>query len=280
MEGDVVKITATRREDVLKRKAQYDEDVREYERRDADSRMRMNQAEDAATEPLRNKLDSVFAQFDALTFDYQIDRNWERYNTSDSVRVSIRCNEHNKFDEDVALAWSYTAYIDAKSGEVVRESSSWSGLSATTPAQMKSLEQTVAALKILNSMDWRTILSVELPKFSDFYDADNKRPSYVDFNKELSEATIADAVGTDIWIKVYNWDGSPWRGTYVWVNPTRETNSQFICNVIDNWTISGYKEDSSTVTDAAVYHYSVERRIRKSSLTVASDEDTIEIPRS
>ena len=276
----MVKITATRREDVLQRKAQYDEELRAYDQRQAISRKNMRAAEKDITEPLKQYFETEFADLDALTFEYRIESDWlGRFDEAEGIRVHIECNEHNKFSDNVALAWSYDVRLNG-ADEVIRESSSWSGLSATTPEQMKSLEQTVEALKILNNMDWKAIMSVRMPKYSDFYDFSDKGPERQDFRSELTEATIADAIGTDTWIKVYNWDNSPWRGKYVWIHPTKESGSQFTCDVIDNWSIDEYKDPTRNIPGARMYNDSYERRIRKSTLQMTDPEEIIEIPRS
>ena len=271
----ITRITASKRDEVLQRKAQYDADLEAYNRRQAESRRNMHAAEKDVIEPLKQYFDMEFADLDALTFEYRIERGWDE---TAGIEIHIQCNEHNKFDEDVALAWSYDVRLNDKTGEVVKESSSWSGLSATTPEQMRSLEQTVEALKILNSMDWNAIMSVRMPKYSDFYDFSDKGPERMNFQQELSDATITDAIGTNTWVKVYNWDNSPYYGKWVWVNPVRESGSQFTCNVIDDWTIQEYQKGEANLSGARIYQISSDRRIRKSSLQAVDPVETIDIP--
>ena len=274
----ITRITASKRDEVLQRKAQYDADLKAYNRRQAESRKNMRAAEDDIIEPLKQYFDMEFADLDALTFEYRIESDWLGHGEAEGIRVHIQCNEHNKFAKDVALAWSYDVRLNSKTGEVVKESSSWSGLSATTPEQMRSLEQTVEALKILNSMDWKAIMSVRMPKYSDFYDFSDKGPERMNFRQELSDATITDAIGTNTWVKVYNWDNSPYYGKWVWVNPVRESGSQFTCNVIDDWTIQEYQKGEANLSGARIYQVSSDRRIRKSSLQAVDPVETIDIP--
>lgn len=228
-----MKIIATRKEDILKRKAEYDAKVAEYEADQQTRRRNYRQAENAVTEPVRQFLYDTLAQFDLLDFEIDVHQNFRVLSRDSGLNVSIRCNERDKFADTSALSWNYDCYIE-EDGEVKKESGSWSGLKATTAAQLDSLKQTVAALEMLNSLDWYEILNKEMPKYSDYFDGGVERPERVDFNKELQEAEIEDVIGQNVLVKVGGI--SEYGRTPVWARFIKETPTQYQIEIIDDWT--------------------------------------------
>lgn len=230
-----MRIIASRKDDILRRKAQYEADVAAYEERQEVYRRAMHEAEDKLMKPVQDYLERKLARYSALRFDIQLDRSVSG-RTNKGIKVWIRCNERNKFDDDVALAWSYDVDLDSH-GQVTRKTSSWSGLSATTEAQMTSLRQTVSALEFLNDVDWDELINIEMPQYSDYYDENDKRPAYQNFDAELQAAELADLVGTNKIIKVNNWGEScPYRGS-IWLHLTKETPSMYYANIIPAWLV-------------------------------------------
>lgn len=230
-------LAASRREEILKRKSEYDRLQQEWTDRQEERESRFRKDEAAALAPIQEELEKGLGRFSALEFNIRVD-SWYR----DGVRVNIQCNEYTKFDEDVALSWSYEAHI-GKDGEVERETSSWSGMKATTEKQLKSLRQTVSALEYLNDIDWKALLSVKLPRYSDYYDAEDRAPEKQDFRKELLEADLQDLIGTNKIVKVHNFESSGWRGD-LWLKILRETPSQYEVTVIPNYAVSNGTENS------------------------------------
>ena len=76
------------------------------------------------------------------------------------ISCKIQGNDRNLFDTGKALTWEYTASVD-KEGNVQTETSSWSGLQATTREQLDSLRETLRVLEVINQIDWASILSAE-----------------------------------------------------------------------------------------------------------------------
>lgn len=269
-----MKITASRKDDILKRKAQYEADMEAYKQRQNASRLAYNKAEDAVLNPIREYLERKLSRYSALTFDIDVRRGYTFHRGGDNLdfaEVSIRCNEHNKFDDDVALSWSYRVNLDSD-GSVLRESSSWSGLSATTEAQMRSLHQTVSALDMLNDIDWAELIKVTLPDYDDYYDPNDKEPEGANWDRELENAELEESIGTNKWFCVANWGEScPYRGYVVWVNIIKDSGSQYTVNVIGNWDMQMYIDGKCTGDD--IVNKSYVKRVRKSSITIASKND-------
>lgn len=258
-----MKITCSRRDDVLKHKAEYDSAYEEY-RQDNESRSRAYRvAKDEAMEPIKAKLESKLARFTALDVQVDVDQGFSRrdYTATNTVDVRIKVNDRNHFDENSALSWSYNVSIN--DGEVVKESSSWSGLKACTEAQMESLRQTVRALEWLNSVDWAEMLVADFPERDSFYEGALEAPDRRNFNDELQYATISDLLGTNKFIKVNNFESSPYRGRYIWLNPISETASQWKVRLISDWTMANKDQYANNIGEDAY-----EQRVRKSSIHI------------
>lgn len=269
-----MKITASKKDDILKRKAQYEADFAAYNKRQEQYRRAYQQAEDELTTPIQDYLERKLSRYSALEFDVYVRRGWH----DKGAEVTIECNEHNKFSEDSALSWSYKAFIGAD-GELERESSSWSGLSATTEAQMQSLRQTVAALELLNDLDWEGLINIKFPNYSDYYDETDKRPERENFEAELKLAELEELIGTNKIIKVKNWGEScPYRGD-VWLHINRETPSMYMANIIPGWIIQALDEYDSYQTELDNYMSGKygEYRIRKTSVNPVSPIEVKEV---
>lgn len=266
-----MKITASRKDDVLQRKAQYDADMKAYNERQEASRRALYEAENNIIKPIQEYLERELSKYSALKFDLDLQRSYRPRDYNKGVRVRIRCNERNKFDDDVALAWSYEVDLDGN-GDVVRETSSWSGLSATTEAQMTSLKQTVDALEFLNSVDWDALINVDMPDYNDYYDPNDKKPTYQNFDEELKAAELEELVGSNKIIKVNNWGEScPYRGP-VWLKLLRETPSMYIVNIIPNYAVDS-EEELAKYVDGQYGEY----RVRKSSIKPVTPQTVQEV---
>ena len=272
-------ITASRKDDILKRKAQYDADYAAYKERQAGYQRAYNEAEDAVISPIKTYLEKELSKF-GLNFDVTVRRGWLK---GSGIDIVIGCNEHNKFDENSALSWSYQVSLD-EDGNVVKETNSWSGLKAITKAQIASLKATVHAIEFLNEIDWDNLMHVQLPNYSDYYDKNDKRPEREDFESQLKEAELEELVGANKIIKVYNWGEScPYRGD-VWLKINRETPSMYFANIIPNNYIRFGLDDvgdgkNSYITELQKFldgNYG-EYRIRKSSVRPVTPIETREV---
>lgn len=244
-----MKITATRKEDILREKAAYEEREAARKARYDESNKKFREAEDAILEPLKTEIERALEQYTALTFMVRVERNWR-----DSIEVRIQCNENEKFDDDVALAWDYTINVSSK-GEVKRETSSWSGLKATTEAQMTSLRQTLAALETINGFDWEWLLSKavkNMPQYEDYFKSEDvTREPRPDFEAQLLEAELEELVGTNKLILVQPFESAWYRGQE-YVQLVRETPKQYevrqypyyrFSNPDDNRALESFRED-------------------------------------
>lgn len=201
-----MKITAGRRDDIIRQRDEYDARLSELE----------NQYNED-TEAWRN---ASRMQEDAL--EAQVLNSIGRTNLDLSVRVST---DYTKVDGeygyvyrfevangernyDRPFRWSWSIRLD-DNGEVLKESSSWSGLKATTTEDLDEIEESVRVLRILNTMDWDELLHTSMPNvedyesrpglYSEYNDMRRNRPN---FDRDIKDAEIEDSIGKDVWLKM------------------------------------------------------------------------------
>lgn len=185
-----MKITCTKRDDILKRKSEYEAD-RSSRQSKYDAQYRTYLEEERKREDkIRN---DVIGAIGNTSLDLEIDVSG-RFEHKYEIRVS---DENNKFDEDKALSWDWKVYLD-KNGDVKKESSSWSGMNAVTAKNLSNLKEIVRVLEILNNIDFKMLLEeIRPPKYQDYVTENNpKYETAPDFDRELMEADIEDCIGT------------------------------------------------------------------------------------
>lgn len=185
-----MKITCTKRDDILKRKSEYEAD-RASRQSKYDSQYKALLAEEEKREDkLRN---DVIVAIGDTSLDLEIDVRGRFENTYE-IRVS---DENDKFNEDKALSWDWKVYLD-KNGDVKKESSSWSGMNAVTSKNISNLKEIVRVLEILNNIDFKMLLEeITPPNYQDYItDRNPKYETAPDFDRELMEADIEDCIGT------------------------------------------------------------------------------------
>lgn len=185
----------------------------------------------AIANSVKEQVEDALSAFTTLNLEVNVDSSWR----GDALQVSIGSNQHNVHDEHKALSWDWKAYVDSKTGELKKESGSWSGLNAVTAEQIESLKQSAACLEVINSLDWEAMLNVELPKYESYFTDDDYEKDPDDgrnFKQELLEADVEDAMNAGLWIKGhgYRWYNS---SADVYYKVLKETPSQY--EVIEAW---------------------------------------------
>lgn len=185
-----MKITCNRRDDILKRKQEYESDRakrqakydEEYKAWEDEEHVRRQSLEKAIIRAIGN-----------TTLDLTIDVGMS-FRSGYRIRIS---DEDNKFDSDKALSWTWEVSLD-NNGDVKKESSSWSGMKAVTANNINNLKEIVRVLEILNKIDFKTMLNRVTPPNPDDY-ITGPSPKYEtapDFDKELMEIDVEDCIGT------------------------------------------------------------------------------------
>ena len=180
--------------------------------------------------------DNVEAQIRS-TFSAYLDKlpDFKIYVDSGWGGIEIRMSYEHLHNEAFSLNWDYTIKLK-DNGDIVKESSSWSGLKAVTAEQIDDLMNSVNFLKALVDFDWAPLLekakNVE-PKYKQYvgvrdprYDDEYKDPGY---DRMIKEAELEDAVGSDIWLKG--------KGSNRWFKIVSQTDKFYKVASVDDWSI-------------------------------------------
>ena len=200
-------------------------------------------------------------------FDKQEDRyETEYYTVIDNLKIAIKhelgqysqglnmvCDTSYNFDtfrvridngdnphDNHALNWSYTIQLDS-AGNVLKETNSWSGLSATTQADLDDLKYTYDTLVRINEIDWKDILRNHIvPNYNEYVTA--KNPKYEkaprDFDRELLEDDVESLIGDEDKL-VYIGDLIDRNHQYASI--VRETPKNFKLRIFNKYYIDDWK---------------------------------------
>lgn len=230
-----MKITCTKKEDLIKerdayladkeaRQAKYDEQYSKY--REAEQR-EFNEVEKA----IRDAIGDTF-----IEIDIECNRSSFRDGAATvDVRVTAERDIHH-----TPFSWRWSAKI--RDGELVKESSSWSGMDVTTSEDVDYMKEVVRILDTLVNLDWDTLLKRNMPKYGEY--VSERDPMYErserDYDKEIAEATLSEAVGANKLFKgvrnVHMRGGRSHPYMY-WYQILRETPKQFEVYEIPDRTV-------------------------------------------
>lgn len=264
MEVEVnMKITASRRDDILKQRDEYDAERNKRKARHDQDMSNYRKAYYDKMEPVADAIKDQLKQFNLLEFDVNVSQSFR-----DDIEARIQCNEHRVHDESSALSWSYTCLYNKANDEVKRESNSWSGLSACTAEQLASLKQTVAALELLSTLDWKSLLDIALPDYHDFDSTpEGEEPlgDRPDFESQLVEADLEEAMGQPVLVEGDAFEGGQYRpGIPVYYKMLKSTPKQYTVimvykGMIDDMIQKGASWDEVMKTVDGYYEYRVSK---------------------
>lgn len=229
-----MKITANRKDDLVKQKEAYQADRAARKARHDEQWNNWRTADYAARE---NIAGIIREKIGPVSIDLQIQALPHAWGGK-SYQIHITSEENNVHGEDKALSWSWDAYL-MSDGTVTKESSSWSGLQATTSAHLASLEETLRVLKLLNKMDWATILAeaaATVPDHDDYVTEPD--PQYADkdvpnYDQLILEAEIEEGIGQRI---AFLGQGSAFRGKS-WYMILSETPKMYTVAEVGDYAI-------------------------------------------
>lgn len=253
-------VTAGRREDIIKQRDEWDSQYKAAKAKSEEEQDQFREAQYAIIEPIQKELEANLSRFDKLKIRVQVDPFGSLFGRP--IQVRVEANENEKFEDTSALSWNFDVSLTPE-GEVVKSTGSWSGLKATTPEQLDSLRDTLSALEYLNSLDWASIINKQMPNIKDYMKTTvPNRSTRPNFEQQLMEVDMEDLVGANKVVKVRNWEGSGYRGDYVWVQLVRETPAGYTIRVRGDW---GDDEVRAWLRRAIDQNFATQR-MRKSSL--------------
>lgn len=256
------------REDIARRRQEYEDERDRVSKAESDASRNYRRAVDEGIQPVVNQLKEAFAQWE--TMDPQIDGSmtFGKY-----YEIYIRC-EYGQPDGN-ALRWTYKVVL-TDDGVVEKETSSWSGLEATTEENLHSLEQLLEALRYLNSLNWAELLNRPVPDPEEFYKDVPKRPAVQNFDQELIAAELENIIGEQKLIRVKNWESCPWRGE-VYIRILRETPSQYVINIVPTYVVLGDETERARLDSyLGEDRYDV-YRVKKTSIKPVTPVDVVDI---
>ena len=217
--------------------AEYDKQNKIYKDQENKYRHAMYDVADNLQKEVVNAIGNTTINLRVDVDNYGID--------ADSYQVRVYGNDSNKFADNVALSWDWKVYLD-KDGNVLKDSSSWSGLKATTPEQLNDLEETLRILKLLNNLDWTRLIgnaNTKRPKYDDYitapYPSRSNRP---DFEQQLKDAAVEDTIGKDVLIQGKGSGRNYNSRATVWYYVVGATNKQYKMFEFSNYTIQNHEE--------------------------------------
>lgn len=236
-----MKITASRAEDIRKQRSEYDAETAKLREQYDANFDRYRQAEYEGEQDIEKQVRSAIG-VTSLDISVRAQRSWSFRSGDRGWEVSVEVNHNKRHDDDIALAWNWDAKI-GPDGEVVKDSGSWSGLNAVTAEQISDLEESVRVLKLLNNIDWKSILMSNLLKYEDFSDENldrslsDRERNRPNFENQASDAELESLIGTNVAVKVSR--DEYWRGE-VGILITK-VSEKYVTGYVFSWTYVGTK---------------------------------------
>ena len=273
-----MKIYSSRKDDLIRERDEWDQRRRDAEEKWQQSHRNYLEANKTALKPIEDFLDEKLSQYPHLEFDYNIEESsWGgKYPI---IRVDIRCNQQRIHDDSCPLAWSFEVKLHQKNGEVLKETSSWSGLKATTAEHIETLEETVSCLKMLNGVDWGQLLNVKMPAWDEYHEDERVIEKRPDFENQIIEAEIEEALGENIAIHGDLKGESSGRWKSGWYIFLRETPKKYMAKFIADGTVAYYlKEDPDMYPSESAVLQQVQKMGRDVNIWKRDLSDLIDYP--
>lgn len=151
----------------------------EYEAYESQRRMFIGSMKNAVCDSLGKYADGLNIRIDEMYGE----NNW-------SIVIN---NGDDPFKEGQALAWKVKVQLD-ENGEIKFETSSWSGLQATTISEIEDLRRTVDILDKIQHIDWKFILDRIGPKYEDYVKTKEPLNPSKQFDLEEAYAILSESI--------------------------------------------------------------------------------------
>lgn len=251
-----MRIYASRRDDILKRKADYEADFAKRKAQYDDQYDRYRNEVDIRADQLAEEVKHAIPKT-SLDIQVSVRQNFS-FRDEPGYEIIIS-DEIDKFNPDKPLSWTWRVKLDGD-GNIAKESSSWSGLQATTDIHIEKLKEIVEVLQALNRIDWQVVLNrITPPKYGDYVTM--RDPSYdrdkPNFDQELLEADIEDIIGTNKGILSY---GSKYYRGEVYRVIVKQTPAQFTV-----YDVPATQVESDGAVKQGLHHWNTPYTIRKTT---------------
>lgn len=275
-------VKASKIDDIRKARDEWEADYNSKQAKYEEQRSNYKEASAAVQNRLKEKIEKDLSKYDALLFDIYVN-HYDKH-----LEAAIKCGESKMFDDNVALAWDYRVEYKFGGSTFTKETGSWSGLKATTDAQIKWLEQSIEAIKYLNSLDWETLLNPEdIPDYDDYVTEQRpSRRSRPDFESQEFNVQLESFVGKDILVKgTASPNGYIREGVDGWYKIYRETPKFYKVGFVpDSWINDTNSIIWQGYTSEAIYriksYLNLQYNLRKDRAKefISSPIETLEVP--
>jgi hypothetical protein len=241
-----MKIIASKRDEVLQRKAEFEADYApkkaRYDQQYADYKQSYRAVSQGVEDAIRQQLGDLA---DNLTIEVQEGFSWGPQSLG-CVEVKIQNSNWGgpRREDNASLSWSWNAKLDLELQEVKKESSSWSGLEVTTVEQVQDLKKCVAQLEAINNIDWQTVLNVAYPDVRSFVTEKNPDYNKPNFDSELFKADVEDSIGQRVLLLSQTGEGRNYRGQVYW-GIVRDSGSQFTIFELPGYAVQQIQQSGS-----------------------------------
>lgn len=239
-----MKITASRLDDLREEKRKYEEANALHGKKIREEEAAFREAQYKVTSGVKEDLERNIPHFQELGLECRVDTEYHRSGTVITVKVDLD-DSHSR--ENIALRWDFNVKLDRDTGDVIKQTGSWSGLKAVTEDQLDELQNSLDALKYLNRVDWKTVLNKELPKYEDYRKTLGPVPGYEngapDFDKEILAEELNESVGQPIGFRcrpfgeVNRWS----RDKYVFI--VKVTPARYQVGLVDAYSFDNASEE-------------------------------------
>ena len=175
-----------------------------------DQERNYNRATKSWVDNLKNIVNKQFSSYISKLpgLRINVDRYW-------GVRIRF---EYEPRRDNTSLKWSYEVILDGDTGDLKKESNSWSGFQAVTSEQIDDLMNSANFLKAIVDFDWASLFEEaqrNQPQYKNYigirnpqYDPEYKDPGY---DRMIRDAEIDEAVESGKWVKGTNsYGGATW----------------------------------------------------------------------
>lgn len=270
-------IKASKLDDIRKARDEWDANYKASKARHDQQEQKYEEARWEIEKRITDYIKNELSKFDVLEFEVSASPRYKH------VSARISCGEANKFEDYVALAWDYRIDYKYGSDEPTIETGSWSGLSATKPEQITWLEQSIEAIKYLNSVDWDKLLTPEdMPHYSDYVteEVPTNRPN---FEAEEFNLQLADLVGSNKLVRgAASPNGYISEGVDGWYKIERETPKYYKVGFAPaNWYTDNPTDDQDRVmVNRFIDYLNTTYKLRKDRAKnyIKSPIETMEMP--
>lgn len=163
----------------------------------------------------------------ANDLNIDIDESYGENNWSVTIK-----NGDDPFKEGQALTWTVKVRL-GENGEIIFETSSWSGLKATTINEIEDLRRTVDILDKIQHIDWKFIVDRIGPKYGDYVKTRQPLDPSKEFDLEEAYAILSESINERVLFQTSRVNTK--RGYYKII---KETPKNFTAVFVPNYNYS------------------------------------------